>query len=523
MNRRLRGLFVVTAVVWMIAMVVPLASSEAQGKATPPPATFGLGRAATAEEIAARDIDIGPDGEGLPPGRGTAAEGAAIYAAQCASCHGKTGKEGPNDVLVGRHTAPGFNFAQDPALPRTIGTYWPYATTVFDYIRRAMPPATPGSLTDNEVYALVAHLLVWNELIAADSVMDAASLLKVRMPARDRFVPDTRGTATMNPGARTPAGQPPLPKGQMPDLGRHTQQDDKVPLFDFDAYFLGRWTFEWDMPEGPLGEAGRVEGITIYTKVADGEYEALTDATGPDGTFTVKETIRYQREQKTLTREVADSRGFTYTQTGTIGGDLGGFYTIYFESAPFMVKGEPVRLKHAMRLTSPLAHRVSTTVSVKDGAFRNYGTPWWSKAPAGSEEAVRGSERVNDDETNRAGDRVDRPRPEHRHSAGDSRAGCRSVSFGGRLAQAAERVVLRAAASATPTRRTRGAGRRAARARRKAGRRRWRRATDAAWHLRAGDRSTGSDLRVQSRPQAGHGLRSRRHPRDERRRSGDQR
>jgi hypothetical protein len=184
-------------------------------------------------------------------------------------------------------------------------------------------------------------------------------------------------------GAQTPSGQPPLPKGQMPDLGRHTKQDDTVPLFDFDAYFLGRWTFEWDMPEGPLGEAGRVDGVTIYTAIGGGVYKTLTDASGPDGTFTVKETIRYQREQKTLTRDVADSRGFAYTQTGTIGGDLGGFYTIYFESAPFMLKGESVRLKHVMRLTSPVAYRVSTTVSVKDGAFRNYGTPWWSKAPAG--------------------------------------------------------------------------------------------------------------------------------------------
>jgi S-disulfanyl-L-cysteine oxidoreductase SoxD len=190
----LRALLIVVTLVWIGAVMAPLASSTAQGKPTPPPVTFGIGRAATAEEIAARDIDIGPDGAGLPPGRGTAAEGAKIYAARCASCHGKTGTEGPNDVLVGRHSAPGFKFSQDPALRRTIGSYWPYATTVFDYIRRAMPPAEPGSLTDNEVYALVAHLLAWNELVAADAVMDAASLPKVQMPARDRFVPDSRGT-----------------------------------------------------------------------------------------------------------------------------------------------------------------------------------------------------------------------------------------------------------------------------------------------------------------------------------------
>ena len=165
----------------------------------------------------------------------------------------------------------------------------------------------------------------------------------------------------------------------MPDLGRHTQQDDKVPLFDFDAYFPGTWKFEWDMPEGPLGAAGRVEGTTVYSAAGNGVYTAATEATGPDGKFTVKETIRYLREQKTVTREVVDSRGFKYSQTGTIGGDLGGFYTIYLESAPFQFNGESIRVKHVMRLTSPLSYRVATTISVKDSAFRNYGTPWWSK------------------------------------------------------------------------------------------------------------------------------------------------
>jgi mono/diheme cytochrome c family protein len=170
------------------------AQSKAPANAQPKgPATFGIGRPATPAEIAALDIDVGPDGIGLPAGRGTSADGAPIYAARCSSCHGKTGKEGPNDVLVGRLPGDAFPFAKDPRAPKTIGSYWPYATTVFDYIRRAMPPDKPGSLRDDEVYGLVAYLLALNELIAPDAVMDASSLPKVKMPAHDHFVPDTRG------------------------------------------------------------------------------------------------------------------------------------------------------------------------------------------------------------------------------------------------------------------------------------------------------------------------------------------
>jgi S-disulfanyl-L-cysteine oxidoreductase SoxD len=174
--------------------------ARAQAKPASLPATFGIGRPATPTDIAKLDIDIGPDGVGLPPGRGTAADGAPIYAARCAGCHGKTGKEGPNDVLVGRTTGQAFPFASDGSIPKTIGSYWPYATTLFDYVRRAMPPDAPGSLKDEEVYALVALLLAWNEIIPNDAVMDGASLAKVRMPARDRFVPDPRST---------PKGKPP--------------------------------------------------------------------------------------------------------------------------------------------------------------------------------------------------------------------------------------------------------------------------------------------------------------------------
>ena len=175
------------------AATPPAKKAAATAAPAKPPATLGIGRPATPAEIAALDIDIGPEGAGLPPGRGTAADGAPIYAARCAGCHGKTGREGPNDVLVGRLPGDAFPFARDPRAPKTIGSYWPYATTVFDYIRRAMPPDAPGSLKDEEVYGLVAYLLALNELIPQDAVVDAASLPKVQMPARVHFVPDTRG------------------------------------------------------------------------------------------------------------------------------------------------------------------------------------------------------------------------------------------------------------------------------------------------------------------------------------------
>lgn len=156
--------------------------------------TFGFGRHATPEEIAAWDIDVMPDGTGLPDGEGTVAVGERLYEATCAACHGTTGVEGPNDRLVGREPREGFPFGRDPAMARmrTIGNYWPYATTLYDYINRAMPFDRPGSLEPDEVYSLVAFLLHANEIIAENDVMNATTLPVVVMPARDRFVRDNR-------------------------------------------------------------------------------------------------------------------------------------------------------------------------------------------------------------------------------------------------------------------------------------------------------------------------------------------
>ncbi|MBT4159980.1 MAG: cytochrome c [Gammaproteobacteria bacterium] len=144
---------------------------------------YDLGHEATSEDIANIDIDVMPDGRGLPPGEGTVTNGEAVYQQQCAACHGVSGEGGPNDALVSTPANAG---------KKTIGSHWPYATTVFDYIRRSMPYDRPGSLSDNDVYALTSYLLYRNQLIARDVTLDADSLHRIEMPARALFVPDDR-------------------------------------------------------------------------------------------------------------------------------------------------------------------------------------------------------------------------------------------------------------------------------------------------------------------------------------------
>ncbi len=161
--------------------------------ATRAPERYGVGRVATTAEIAAWDLDVNAKGEGLPAGQGSVAEGAVVYARSCAACHGANG-EGipPNARLVGRIPGDSFPFATDPKAVKTIGSYWPYATTLFDYIRRAMPQNAIGSLSANETYAVIAWLLHENAIIGADAVMDAKTLPAVQMPSRNRFVLDNR-------------------------------------------------------------------------------------------------------------------------------------------------------------------------------------------------------------------------------------------------------------------------------------------------------------------------------------------
>jgi cytochrome c len=182
--------------VWLIGIValggVTVAAQELNRSQTP--TRFGFGSPATAEEIRLADTDVMPSGHGLPPASGTVAQGEAVYQAKCVACHGVSGTEGPFDRLVGRMPDDSFPFGHDPVLlaQRTIGNYWPYATTLYDFINRAMPFDQPGSLSPAEVYAVVAYLLHKNDIIPAHAVMNERTLPRVVMPARDRFVVDDR-------------------------------------------------------------------------------------------------------------------------------------------------------------------------------------------------------------------------------------------------------------------------------------------------------------------------------------------
>jgi cytochrome c len=134
------------------------------------------------------DLSIAPDGVGLPPGRGTATQGEAIFAAKCQACHGEKGAGKPNDTLVGGMGS----LAPDQVPLKTVGSFWPYATTLFDYVRRAMPFQESQSLTSDELYAVSAYILNLNGIVGANDVIDAQSLPKVRMPNRDGFIPFPR-------------------------------------------------------------------------------------------------------------------------------------------------------------------------------------------------------------------------------------------------------------------------------------------------------------------------------------------
>lgn len=149
--------------------------------------TYHVGRPATVEEIDAWNIDISPTGEGLPTGEGTVTRGAAVYAEMCAGCHGPTGTEGPMTKLVGGQRT----LATENPI-KSVGSYWPYATTLFDYIYRAMPTTAPQSLSPDEIYSVIAWLLHRNGIVPEDTVIDAKTLPRIHMPNQEGFVSDPR-------------------------------------------------------------------------------------------------------------------------------------------------------------------------------------------------------------------------------------------------------------------------------------------------------------------------------------------
>jgi hypothetical protein len=178
MNRRFesaQGSWLGTALASLFMFVLTNGVAHAEGP--------NLGRTATPEEIDRADLSISPDGLGLPPGRGTALEGKLIYLANCARCHGVEGQGGPADKLVG-----GIGSLTTPRPIKTVGSYWPYATTLFDYIRRAMPYDRPASLSNDDVYAVSAYILMLNGIVAEDLEMDRETLPHVEMPNRNGFV-----------------------------------------------------------------------------------------------------------------------------------------------------------------------------------------------------------------------------------------------------------------------------------------------------------------------------------------------
>ncbi len=163
--------------------------------------TFGVGRTPKPDDLKAIDIEVMPDGRGLPPGSGTAAAGKPVYTARCETCHGPTGKEGPQDILAGGQGS----LATSMPL-KTVGSYWPYATTLWDYIHRAMPFEHPGTMTADEVYAATAYVLFLNGIVAEKDVLDQTTLPQVKMPNRTGFTADPRPDVGTSPKSDSTQG-----------------------------------------------------------------------------------------------------------------------------------------------------------------------------------------------------------------------------------------------------------------------------------------------------------------------------
>jgi cytochrome c len=171
----------------LLAVVAAAVLAACASPSWTPSRSPGLGVPVNADEVARWDISIAPSGEGLPPGGGTAKQGEAVYVAQCQACHGPKGAGKPADPLVG-----GIGSFSTGKAMRTVGSYWPYATTLFDYTRRAMPITKPLSLTNDEVYAVTAYVLYLNGIVGEEVEMNPRTLPQVKMPNRDGFIDMSR-------------------------------------------------------------------------------------------------------------------------------------------------------------------------------------------------------------------------------------------------------------------------------------------------------------------------------------------
>ena len=188
-TRRSSSRVVVSWAVMLLAMLGCHASAQSP--------KYGVGRAPTPEEIKAWDISAFPDGAGLPEGSGAAARGKDIYERRCAECHGNNAEGGEQGALVGGQGS--LNTAKPL---KTVASYWPYATTLWDYTNRSMPFDTPGVLTNDQMYAVVAYVLFLGGIVGENDVMDAKTLPQVKMPNRNGFVADDRPDAGTAPQAK---------------------------------------------------------------------------------------------------------------------------------------------------------------------------------------------------------------------------------------------------------------------------------------------------------------------------------
>jgi len=170
----------------LVALAVLAGCSTTGPGDQPARARYGIGSPLGERELAGWNIDVAPDGAGLPPGKGDVAAGRRVYEAKCAHCHGAKGEGKPANRLAGGTVKPGVT----PV--KTVGSFWPYATTIYDYVNRTMPWDRPQSLKPDEVYAVTAYILHLSGIVPENTTLDAASLPKVRMPNRDGFIPDPR-------------------------------------------------------------------------------------------------------------------------------------------------------------------------------------------------------------------------------------------------------------------------------------------------------------------------------------------